>query len=535
MGRNAQRRRQAKQARRQAGRSPDGGLLAARLRPFDPGSLWTMLRAAGASPGVTHRTPSLACLVASAIRGGGAGGRRPARPNDLGGLLDAARRAEPALATLEDHVPVDPTLDVRVRFEERLYRLFPGSIERPVAAVARAALAAGAVDEHLRQQLGFGIADYVRVALREADTTLAAVAPAWPARPDLRVGGPARLTAAELAAAASLPTQWALDGSGERVERERAALAWGTAPPDTIPFLLDDPNSSFGRHVGVRDGDGLVRALPLAFLTESWQYGVVVLGQVAARNPACHRRFAIAAAQRLERALLRFGLVYGGRTGNQVVTSPDNRAHCLVQVTDRRVIAVQLLATLDAAKAQLPDEPAVVTLARRAKEDRDAGRQGTTQVPVAGGAVAIPAGSEVIPLLVVAAPAHLAVGISTGRGLAAMSLDDLTWISATADDRSDMDLYYFCRDLVELPGIGRLSGWETINYWEVWRGNRKAFHRSGTRIDFIGVVPHLGDAEWVQAAERSRLEALLFELDLPGLASWDRVSLRAIPEVVRWA
>jgi hypothetical protein len=206
-----------------------------------------------------------------------------------------------------------------------------------------------------------------------------------------------------------------------------------------------------------------------------------------------------------------------------------------VQVTDRRVIAVQLLATLDAARAQLPDEPAVVTLARRAREDRDANRQGTTQVPVAGGAVAIPAGSEVIPLLVVAAPAHLAVGISTGRGLAAMSLDDLTWLSATADDRSDMDLYYFCRDLVELPGIGRLSGWETINYWEVWRGNSKAFHRSGTRIDFIGVVPHLGDAEWVQAAERSRLEALLFDLDLPGLASWDRVSLRAIPEVVRWA
>lgn len=475
MGRNAQRGRQARRARR------SGDLLRVLLRPLDPDSLWLVLRAAGASPGVAHRGVTLAHLVSRALRGA-ARGRHRVAPGGLTGLLDAAGRAEPALAMLEDHIPLDPTLDVRVRFENQVYRLFPGSMERPVADVARASLVADAIDDHLLGLFGFGVADYVRLVLREIDATLAVLAPVWPLRPRLRPGGPARLTASEVAAASRLPAVWQHphDEADARVDRERAALAWASAKPDEIPYSPGDPNSSFDHYVGVLDDTGQVRALPLAFLAESWPWGVTVLAQAAADDPGCRQRFAFAAAQRLERALLRFGFVYGGRSAGGVVASPRNQAHCIVQISATRIIAVQLVTMLDIAWASLPNEPAVFALARQARQDREACRQGTMRVLVAGGAVEIPAGSEVIPLLVVATPSHLAV--QARAGLAGMTLDDLTWISATADEHTDTDLYFFCRDLVELPGIGRLFGWETINLWELWRANGKAFHRGGAPV-----------------------------------------------------
>jgi hypothetical protein len=310
-------------------------------------------------------------------------------------------------------------------------------------------------------------------------------------------------------------------------------LAWASAKPDEIPYSPGDPNSNFDHYVGIVDSAGQVRALPLAFLAESWAQGVTDLARAAADDPGCRQRFAFAAAQRLERALLRFGLVYGGRGGSGVVASPDNQAHCIVQISATRVIAVQFVTMLDIDRESLPDEPAVFALARQAREDREAGRQGTMKVLVAGGAVEIPAGSEVIPLLVVAAPSHLAV--QARDGLAGMTLDDLTWISATADEHTDTDLYFFCRDLVEMPGIGRIFGWETINLWELWRANGKTLHRGGTPVSALFVEPHGAEAEWVQAAHRSRLEVLLTELDLPGLAAWDRVDPEGLVEVMRWS
>jgi hypothetical protein len=66
-------------------------------------------------------------------------------------------RDEPRLQSLEDFLPADPRLVVGVRRGIALLRLFPGSIERPVADVERTVLLSDAVDDALLPQLGFGI------------------------------------------------------------------------------------------------------------------------------------------------------------------------------------------------------------------------------------------------------------------------------------------------------------------------------------------------------------------------------------------
>ena len=115
-----------------------------------------------------------------------------------------------------------------------------------------------------------------------------------------------------------------------------------------------------------------------------------------------------------------------------------------------------------------------------------------------------------------------------------MTLDDLTWIASTSDDRDDTDLYFFCRDLAQLPGIGVLSRWETIDAWELWRTQGKTLHRAGATVDFLQIAPHWAEAEWIRAADHSWVEAALAELDYPGLLDWDTVDPDGLLEVIRW-
>ncbi len=96
-----------------------------------------MITAAGAAPGVRHRWASLAHLLHSAL-GTAAPGQRLANPTDLQKLLDACVVDEPRLAQLEDFVPVDPREEVLFRLDNTVRRLFPGSVERPIANVRRA-------------------------------------------------------------------------------------------------------------------------------------------------------------------------------------------------------------------------------------------------------------------------------------------------------------------------------------------------------------------------------------------------------------
>ena len=57
-------------------------------------------------------------------------------------LLASARDDNARIVHLEDYVPYDVTLPVCARWGEVLYRMLPGTLSRPVAAVQDARLLA---------------------------------------------------------------------------------------------------------------------------------------------------------------------------------------------------------------------------------------------------------------------------------------------------------------------------------------------------------------------------------------------------------
>lgn len=92
------------------------------------------------------------------------------------------------IGVMQDFTPSDPRDRIVVRLPNHLVRLFPGSVERPVADVERALLVASAIDDLITQRMGFGIEDYLTVVLRYVDWCLVAMSPTWPEARDEESG-----------------------------------------------------------------------------------------------------------------------------------------------------------------------------------------------------------------------------------------------------------------------------------------------------------------------------------------------------------
>jgi hypothetical protein len=152
------------------------------------------------------------------------------------------------------------------------------------------------------------------------------------------------VSAAELVAVGKVSGQWL--GESVASSRGAAALKWATARPQTFPHHASDPNASFDHYVALRESAGIVRPLPLVFLSEALQHGVQVLAGKAAEDGETCRRFAFTCATRLERALLHYGPVVGGRVRGRIFAAPDDAVHAIVPMSEDRFVAVQLLATL---------------------------------------------------------------------------------------------------------------------------------------------------------------------------------------------
>jgi hypothetical protein len=71
------------------------------------------------------------------------------------------------------------------------------------------------------------------------------------------------------------------------------------------------------------------------------------------------------------------------------------------------------------------------------------------------------------------------VGSSAPR-VVATTLDDFSWIVNRCLKEPD-DIFFFFRELLHHPNIGRLVAFETINAFEHWRDNDKIFLRSSIR------------------------------------------------------
>ncbi len=185
-------------------REQDGGPLGP-LHDFSASSLYALLEAASVSPTAAHRGPSIAKLFHTAVRRRKAGAR-PAGAADLPALVAAARADNPAITTLEDFQPYDVRSEVLVRWGADLFRLVPGSLERPTAMVSQHARLATAIDRVLVSELSFGLHDVGEIVLRRLHEVANRLAPYWPDGPVAAVGDDPFLSDAEVVAAGSLPS-----------------------------------------------------------------------------------------------------------------------------------------------------------------------------------------------------------------------------------------------------------------------------------------------------------------------------------------
>jgi hypothetical protein len=481
--------------------------LRRRLAKFRGDDLWALAVAAGASPGVRHRWPTVAHFVSHVVRADRTGGR-PAGAAQLERILADCVEDEPSLSWLEDFVPEDPRNVVSVRLGQETVRLAPGSIERPVADIDRAIMVARAVDEFLIPHVGFGVQHVLDVVLKYTDTAITVLEPSWP-EGDLGHGAPVILMPDEVDAARRLiavGTPSAIESTPEH----RKALDWLTCDADDLPYEPSHTQSPFGRFVRVRQAaHETPRWLPTAFLPEILGFAVSELAARAAALPGANLRFAQEVAAESRRLLWRFGQVYGppDETGVAAV-SPSNVVQWVSAPAPGRMVLVQVMSRLRLDNLQFEDEPEAL----RAAGALASGSSPSVEVSMAKGQMRVNAKAEVVPLLVVGSPSHVVA--PQGPGLPAMSLDDLRWIAQTAESTSD--LFTFCRDMSR-SNLPPLFAWEAIDIWEWWRANGKSVFRGGQSPSLISVAPHAGTAEWHRAAELTPLEDALAHLGLPGL------------------
>jgi hypothetical protein len=503
-------------ADRKRGRGAGRVSLGKRIASRNRNSLLALLTAAGASPNVRRRWPSVGHLLSLALRSSSGG--RAVEVADLPGWIDECLSDDPRISRYEDFVPADPRLVVLGRVGADVVRLFPGSVERPVADLARWALVAQATDPYLVDELGFGISHFTELALRYADHAVAEMAPAWPA--ETPAGDePVSLKPDELAAAQNLPASPLPAGLLASPEA-RAAYDWATAPFGTLGYDVTDPNSAFGRYLAVSlTKPGIVPEqrfwLPPAFLPEATARGVVALAARAAEGPGVARRFAQLAADRLRRALFRFAdEVLGVPDGvdGPSVTTTDDVVQWVALIGDGRALAVQLVTQLEPGPPPFSGPPEAYRVAQAARQHPDQ----PVRIRVPGGVLDLGTGLEVVPLLVVASSGHVAPPAQP-QGLPIMSLDDVTWASTTSDEQTD--LYLFCRELAR-GTRGKVLAFEAINIWQWWHANGKTLFGGAHAPTMISIEPHWGMAEWERSAERAGLERALAALNLSPIQDW---------------
>lgn len=477
--------------------------IAAVLVGTDPDDLWVKLTAAGASPGGRHRWTAIGATVAAALRAEDAAPTRGERQSTLQHAVDSVAQAAGIDIRYEDFIATDPTLRVRTRLDDELLDLFPGTVERPIADITRALRFADVLDDILTERHGFGIGNVLRVALRYADRAIAAVADSWQPKPDLGLGDPIDVATAELDAVqrfvADQPDLALTDADSRALEWMTTAGARAHYTPDGV--------SGFGRFLRFRVGSNPVRErwVPIAFIPEVLQAATaeLVLSIEADNKMAARVRRSVRIQTR--DALLRFD--------STVIGAPDHflgaNSHAVdwvVPFSPTSVLAVQVVPVMR--DLDTPHEFAVELLATSARNASE-----PVEVPFAhGGLLTLPAGTEIVPLLVFAGATHLMA--PQRNGCATAALEDLTWIAETADDNGD--LLAFARELAD-PNLPPLFGWETINLWEPWRANGKQLFPGGVMPSAAMFEAHAGEAEWERAAELNTLEAALLNVGLPPL------------------
>jgi hypothetical protein len=474
---------------------------------FDSESLWLLLVAAGASPAVRHKWVRAGHLIELASKTTGLSGK-PAEPQVLHDLLERAAVSIGNIDAYEDYLPEDPRDEVRVRVSNQTLRIGPGEVERPVADIDRALMVAEAIDPFLIDRNGFGVRDLLDVVLGYQDFAIAVLSESWPAG-DIDFDVDTVVASGEVAAAERL-VGLATPAHLLPTEGHRRALDWLTCKSTALSYDPGSQQSPVGRFVRVEDPAWAEpRWLPLHLVPGALTVAVSELAAQVATDPDARKRFAEVAAAEVRNCLWRFGEVIGPPDVAGVPrASPLNVVQWASAATPRHIVFVQVMSELSHELFGMPDEPEALRATRTATSNPT----NPGKVRMAYGDLTIRPGADVVPLLVIASPSHVAAFLRPG--LPGVSLDDLRWMASSADAQSD--LFNYCRDMSR-PDLPRFMGWEAINTWEWWRSNGKSFFSGGQAPGFISITPHWGTAEWELAAKRTRVEVALARLGLPAL------------------
>ncbi len=466
-----------------------------------------VLEAASVSPGAAHRGPSISSLFRTAVRRRHTQGR-PAAAEDLPALVDAAAEEHAhALTMMEDFAPYDARSEVLVRWERDLFRLIPGSLERPTAVVNQHARLAFAIDPFLASELGFGIGDVAELTLRRLDAVAAGLAPHWGEAPAAEVGSRPSVSAAEVAAACSLPGLPDVVDACANPARAQAVAERFVRPANKLSFDPSHPTATFGPAIGVRSGSQSVW-LPAGILVEALPAIGAYLAEYAAdRSEQPGAAFSAAIANHVGRLLQGSGHRIAGpvRVGDGVPI------HSLATFDERLVLALDVVAGLTPAAIQGRLDQGAAGLASI---------QPGVEVRNPATSWRIAPDAKIVRVQIVAGPMHAS---PLGAHGPMMSVEDLEWILYSSQ-RSSEDLWYFVRDLEYAGGIDRMFAWDLIDRWEVWKP-QKSFYRGGLPITSMMFSPHAAVAEWQEAAASSPVERALHQLSLPPLRSWPIVAL----------
>jgi hypothetical protein len=471
--------------------SDRNGPLQQALSRFSRASLLALLDAASCSPSASHRLPSIGFIFSKLLTV--SEGIEVAQASDLESLLEVCRRVEPHLETVEDYLPSDGRLDVRTRWGNRLLRLMPGSLERPIAMIERARLVANCTDSVLIGRLGFGLTDACDLVLTHVDGACTVMASEWVTRAEYP-RAPTALSDDEVTKASQILSVATSLAKCAQPDRAARALEWATTKaPKYAPV---GGQASFGTSLRIRNGDGTVVPIPIGFWIEALDTIINELAGIAAETDArVESRFHADSSAELTRLLRRLN-----RPIRRNLPVPSGgRIHSGVAFDRNSIVVLDLASTLGVVDTQDAEE--------RLEEFKADAR-------------------DIVRVHVTSTSGHLIMsqGIGAER-VVATTLDDVSWIVERCLKEPD-DFFLFFKEFVDHPNVREVLTLETINAFEHWRANGKCLFQQGAQYHFALLAFHQGDKEWIEAARRTPLESALLRLGLSRIAKWDVASIK---------
>ncbi|WP_019061576.1 hypothetical protein [Streptomyces prunicolor] len=470
-------------------RRVDWKVLDRALAAYSTDSLLVLLQAALTSPDFQRLEDHLLLVLTRVLR-------TPSRPgmpvgaDDLPGLIDAIVRAAPGRGVRTGRDPSDLRAGVGSTVSGERLLVHPGQLDHTLLVLRSLELTALAVDQPLREAVGFGIGDVLDLALRITDRALSALTPAWPEpyvspddAPEHRLA--CRITSAEVDAATAIATADPVDlvPSCRHPEHARRALTWLTSPIKDLPLRYRPHAPLLGPVLAVT-AHGRRLPVPAGAATD-------------AIAPAATRLFALLPPAELAAAEERLQEVTVARLaqllGVDHFPAIPGRVCRMTSPTHRYDIAV-VSALADGA------------LSGRVEE----GRAALADTPPGHGRLVVYGGPRVLTRELI-------------RDTAFLHVEELAEILHQSNGDPTLAAL-FILELTEHPGVHGVAYLDALDAWSLWHRNATLLLPGPDRdgIAFVPVTPC--DEVWEHAAVHAATDRVLSAAGLPCVRDFTRVT-----------